>query len=212
MRTRKTFAVTGGIACGKSTVAKHLADLGCRVLDTDEVAHKLESANGGAVPELVRAFGSDILASDGSIDRRKLGLLVFSNPDALKHLNSIMHPMIIEEVRVWIDASPEGSINAVLVPLLFESKFNLCFEWDAIVAVICSEDEQIRRVCLRGFREEEARVRIKAQMPCREKAALSDYVIENDGALDALKEKVVAIFNAIASLDLGEKNEKIQKG
>lgn len=204
MKTGKTFAVTGGIACGKSTVAKYLVDLGCRVLDTDEVAHRLESADGRATLELVRAFGPDVLAADGSIDRRKLGLRVFSDAEALKRLNAIMHPMIIEEVGAWIDASPEGSVNAVLVPLLFESKFDLFFEWDAVVAVICSEDEQVRRVCLRGFNEDEARARIKSQMSCVEKASRADYVIENDGGLAALREKVADVFHAITSQASGE--------
>ena len=194
---KRVIAVTGGIACGKSTVARFLLELGCGVLDTDDVAHRLQAPSGGAVAEIAARFGAGILAPDGSVDRRRLGAVVFSDAAALADLNAIMHPRIAREVTQWVAARPEGTVSAVLVPLLFEAGLDASLEWDAVVAVVCSPAEQLRRICGRGFREEEARERIAAQMPCEEKAARSDYVIENDGTLAALKKEVARVLRAI---------------
>ena len=196
---KRVFAVTGGIACGKSTVARFLSEFGCGVLDTDDVAHRLQAPSGGAVAEIVGRFGAGVLAPDGAVDRRLLGRLVFSDAAALADLNAIMHPRIAGEVAEWVSARPDGTTSAVLVPLLFEAGLDASLKWDAIVAVVCSPAEQLRRICGRGFREDEARARIAAQMPCEEKAARADYVIENDGTLAALKEEVARVLRAISS-------------
>lgn len=193
----KVIAVTGGIACGKSTVAKILEQLGCRILDTDEVAHRLESVTGVATPKIVSVFGEAMLASDGSIDRRKLGAEVFAKPAALQRLNAIIHPLIAAETAQWIAAAEAGTLSVVLVPLLYESKFECFFSWDAVIAVVCKEDEQIRRIQARGFREEEAKVRIAAQIPNEEKVARADYVIRNDGTLAILEDEVKRVIDAI---------------
>lgn len=196
---KRVVAVTGGIACGKSTVALTLQKLGCAVLDTDEVAHRLESSGGAAVPVLAEAFGKTVIAADGAIDRRRLGALVFADSSARERLDSILHPMIEDKVREWLSVQSDDSVCVVLVPLLFESKFDKSIEWDAVIAVVCSEDEQVRRVCSRGFDENEARARISAQMPCREKAARSDYTIWNDGTLAALEEETEKAYKAVCS-------------
>lgn len=195
---KRVVAVTGGIACGKSTVALTLGELGCEVLDTDDVAHDLESAGGEATPLLAAAFGDAVIGAGGAVDRRKLGAVVFSDPAALERLNSIIHPLIDARVRQWIASRRENAVCAVLVPLLFESEFDVKFKWDAIVAVVCSEEEQVRRVCARGFREDEARARIAAQMPCEEKAARADFAIRNNGTIADLRAEVEKVFNAIS--------------
>ncbi len=193
----KTIAITGGIACGKSTVAAILQREGVKVLDTDEVAHSLMAPSGKATAALAEIFGKAILDDTGAVDRRSLGAIVFSDAAALEKLNAVTHPLIAEEVSNWVSSQDEKSICAVLVPLLYESKFDARFSWDEVVAVICSKDEQIRRVCGRGFSKEEALARIEAQMSCEEKAARADYVIQNDGSISALENDVKRVLSSV---------------
>ena len=184
------IAVTGGIACGKSTVARMLERHGGEVLDTDDVAHALEAPGGAAVPEIVRTFGSGVMADDGSVDRRRLGALVFGDALALERLNAILHPLIAAEVDAWLGRESSAPFKAVLVPLLYEAGFDAKVDWDKVLAVVCSETEQIRRLKGRGFNEDEARRRIEAQMPCAEKAARADCVIWNDADKRTLEGEV----------------------
>ena len=163
---------------------------GGEVLDTDDVAHALEEPGGTAVSEIARTFGSGVVAADGSVDRRKLGALVFNDAAALERLNAILHPMIAAEVDLWLGRSSSAPFKAVLVPLLYEAGFDAKVGWDKVLAVVCSEAEQIRRLKGRGFNEEEARRRIAAQMPCAEKAARADCVIWNDADLRTLEGEV----------------------
>ncbi len=184
------IAVTGGIACGKSTVARMLERHGVEVLDTDDVTHVLEGPGGAAVPAIARVFGNGVVAADGAIDRRKLGGLVFGDETALTQLNAILHPMIAFEVDSWLETETEAPVKAVLVPLLYEAGFDTKVRWDKVVAVVCSETEQIRRLKGRGFNEAEARKRIASQMPCAEKAARADCVIWNDADMRTLEGEV----------------------
>lgn len=167
-----------------------LERLGGEVLDTDDVAHLLEGPGGAAVPEIEGVFGSGVIAADGSIDRRKLGSLVFGDADALTRLNSILHPRIASEVDMWLEKATPAPFKAVLVPLLYEAGFDTKVRWDKVLAVVCSESEQIRRLKGRGFNEEEARRRIAAQMPCAEKAARADCAIWNDADMRTLEGEV----------------------
>ncbi len=196
---KRIVAVTGGIACGKSTVAITLGKLGCEILDTDAVAHSLQRPDAVGTKMIADAFGSSIIASDGSVDRRKLGEIVFASRDALSKLNEIIHPLIMDEVVSWTATRKDDSVCAVLVPLLFEAKFDRVIKWDVIVAVICSEDEQIKRIMKRGFTRDEALARIASQMPCREKAARSDFVINNNGSISALEDEVKRVLQKIKS-------------
>ena len=191
------IAVTGGIACGKSTVARMLERRGGEVLDTDDVAHVLEGPRGAAVPEIAKVFGNGVVASDGSIDRRRLGGMVFGDAAALARLNAILHPLIASEVDAWLERGTDAPFKAVLVPLLYEAGFDRKVRWDKIVAVVCSEDEQIRRLKGRGFNETEARKRIAAQMPCAEKAARADSVIWNDADLRTLEGEVDKVLKSL---------------
>ena len=196
MKARR-IAVTGGIACGKSTVARILGRLGGEILDTDDVAHALEAPDGAATPEIARAFGKDVIAADGAVDRRKLGSLVFGDAAALARLNAILHPLIAEVVDDWLAKESEASFKAVLVPLLYEAGFDRKVAWDKVLAVVCSEKEQIRRLRGRGLDEVEARRRIAAQMPCAEKAARADCVIWNDADIRMLEGEVERVCKTL---------------
>lgn len=171
-------------------MARILLDRGGDVLDTDDVAHDLEGAGGEAVPAVVRAFGDQVLSRDGSVDRRRLGEIVFSDSEALARLDSIMHPLIVRKVEDWLDSPGDAPFKAVLVPLLFESGFDVAIRWDAVIAVVCREEEQMRRLRGRGLDDSAARARIAAQLPCSVKAGKADWTICNDSDLASLRNEV----------------------
>lgn len=174
-----------------------LPEYGGVVLDTDDVAHELEASGGAAVPPIRKAFGGQVLSDDGSVDRVKLGRIVFSDSRALAKLDSIIHPLIVREVAAWLEKTADVRFKAVLVPLLFESGFDAVFQWDGILAVVCHEEEQLRRLRLRGHDDLEAHARIAAQLPCLEKAKRSDYTIWNDDDLSALRGEVAKALDAL---------------
>jgi dephospho-CoA kinase len=176
----KLIAITGGIACGKSTVAAALPALGGEVLDTDAVTHELEAPGGEAVAPLAAAFGPECRDAQGGIDRRRLGRMVFGDAAALARLNAIVHPLVAARLEAWLRRPPPPGtrFRAVLVPLFFEAGWQGP-RWDAVVAVICREAAQRRRLRARGLTAAEARARIAAQIPCAENARRADYVIRN---------------------------------
>ena len=192
------YAVTGGIACGKSTVAAWLPLWGGLVLDTDAVGHDLLRAGGEAVGAVADAFGRGCLAPDGSIDRGKLGARVFAARDERNRLNAILHPLIRRRVDAWLAAPVAAGVRfqAVLIPLLFETGWE-GLPWDAVIAVVADEAEQIRRLRGRGFTDDEARLRVQAQLPSAEKARRADVVIWNHGSLDELRRTAETLFRAL---------------
>lgn len=193
----KRIAVTGGIACGKSTAAQMLRELGGEILDTDDVAHEVEGPGGEAVEAIAKAFGKEVVAADGSVDRRALSAKVFGKPDALSLLNSIVHPVIGRRVDEWLNGNSEGKFKAVLIPLLFEVGMDRSMNWDATVAVVCSAENQFARLLGRGHSANEAKARIASQMSCAEKAEKADYAIWNDGGFDDLRKEVSRVVTAI---------------
>lgn len=195
------IAVTGGIACGKSTLSGFLSELGCGILDTDEVSHQLQGSNGAAVEAIADRFGADMVTLGGSVRRKALAEVVFADPKALADLEAIMHPLIEREVSSWIASRPDGSVNAVLVPLLFEAGYDRKFPWDATVAVVCSPKVQMSRLMHRGLDEAGARARIEAQMPCEEKARRADYAIVNDGTKGTLLLEADRLLNEIVKIE-----------
>jgi dephospho-CoA kinase len=187
----KRIALTGGIACGKSTLAGFLADLGCDVLDADALVHILESPGGAAVKPIVEAFGPDTRAPDGGIDRRLLGQMVFADEPSRMRLNRIVHPLVRAELARWLAAPGDGHKVAV-VPLLFEAGWD--GEWDAVVCVACTEAEQLRRLRARGLTELAARARVAAQMPVAEKVRRASHVVWNDGDLQLLRREAARLM------------------
>lgn len=189
------IAVTGGIACGKSLFSSLLERLGAAVLDADEVAHGLERPGGAAVPALAARFGNGVLGPDGGISRPALARRVFSDPGALAALDAILHPLIKERVEQWI-RTPGPGLKAAAIPLLFEAGWDK--EWDVIVCVASSETAQLDRLTrLRGHTEEEARRRIAAQMPIKEKAARSHVVVWNEAGKAELAREAERVYGLL---------------
>ena len=191
-----TIGITGGIGSGKSTVARILADLGAPVIDADKVGHTIYEPAGPAYQELVNAFGQDILAPDGSIDRKKLGAIVFSDSAALKKLNAIVHPKMFERMRAMTAAMRKGGERR---PIVIEAAVLIEANWIALCnevwLVTASRERVVERVARdRGMKPEQTAARIKAQLSDAERRRHATLVIENDGTIDELKGRIAALW------------------
>jgi dephospho-CoA kinase len=194
----KTVAITGGIASGKSTVARILADLGYQVVSADEIARQAVEPGLPAYREIVSKFGAEILRPDGEIDRKKLGRIVFSDPVLRKTLEEIIHPEVIAEIeRTKNAAQKEGkSLFVAEVPLLFETGMEANF--DSVWVVAVNREEQIRRLMARDrISPEEAGLRLAAQDSMEAKTAKADFVIDNSLGYPELREQVVNHVNRL---------------
>ncbi|KFZ41704.1 dephospho-CoA kinase [Anoxybacillus flavithermus] len=188
-----TIGLTGGIASGKSTVAAMFRDLHIPVIDADEIAHRVTAIDGEAYHLIVETFGSDILDSNGAIDRRKLGAIVFHDEQKRKQLNAIVHPLVRKHMLQQKEQYAKQKEKAVVldIPLLFESKLEHLV--DRILVVYVDEQTQLHRLCERnGFSVEEARARMKAQMPLEEKRKKADAVIDNNGTIEETERQLHA--------------------
>ncbi|XP_037281574.2 dephospho-CoA kinase [Rhipicephalus microplus] len=186
------IGLTGGIASGKSTVASILVSLGIDVIDADKIAREVVEPGKPAWAKIRREFGSEVLLSDGQLNRPALGRIVFNDHDKRRKLNHITHPEIHKEMAFQsFKLFLRGRQFVVVdVPLLYETKTMLRFMHKVIV-VKCSSAQQIERLMLRnGFTEEEARKRIDSQLPLEQKCGLADYVIDNTGDAEALRAQV----------------------
>lgn len=189
----QSYALTGGIACGKSMAEHCFAMCGCRVLDADRVVAELEAAGGAGVAPIVARFGAAVQSADGGIDRAALARTVFADPAARADLEAIIHPLVRAEVSRWLAEAAPGEISLFSAALLFECGWER--DWAGVVCVAASEATQVRRMMqVRGMTESDARARLAAQMPVAEKARLADWVIMNDSDdLSALQAQVAHV-------------------
>jgi dephospho-CoA kinase len=197
-RRTHILGITGGLATGKSAVTRLLRERGVTVFSADEAARATLTAP--VVRAIAAAFGPEMLRPDGSLDRAQLGARVFADPAARGRLNRITHPPILRLLCSQIEAArddlPPGSLIAVETPLLYETELSGWF--DSVLVVSAPESVQIARLQARnGLVEAEARRRIAAQWPLREKEARADYVIVNDGTLADLEQAVDALLNRL---------------
>jgi dephospho-CoA kinase len=194
----KLIGLTGGIASGKSTVAKILRDLGAAIVDADALAREVVAPGHDAWKDIVEQFGTEVLQPDQTLDRQKLRATIFNNPAARKNLESIIHPRVraLAEERIKQHAAVGYEIVVYEVPLLFEGNLH---EWlRPVVLVACNGEIQKQRLQRRdGLDPETAQKHIDAQMSLAEKRRLADYVIENDGSLEDLERQVQAVLDKI---------------
>jgi len=191
----RVFGLTGGIGSGKSSVAALLRERGVPVVDADELARTVVAPGSTGLAQLVAAFGSEILAPDGSLDRKQLGARVFSDAEARKRLNAITHPLVKKLAQErFTELERQGvTLAAYDVPLLFEVGLEAALR--PVVVVSASEATQLRRVVLRdGLDEEAVRARISAQLPLAEKTKRADFVLDNEGSPAELAAQVDALL------------------
>jgi len=195
--------LTGGIVGGKSTVASMFKDLGAKIIDVDKLGHSVILPYSPAWGKIIKLFKKDILRNDLTIDREKLGKIVFANQALLKKLNEITHPEIIKLIKKEINLAKDKTRNQekILVidaALIYEAKIDRLM--DKIIVVYVNEDEQTKRLVKRSnLSKEEALQRIKSQMPMKEKVKMADYVIDNSNSLDETEKQVEKIWKKLVS-------------
>lgn len=177
------IGLTGSIASGKSTVSLMFDEFNIPVIDADKLSREVVRPGEKAYQKIVKAFGEQILREDGTLDREKLGEIVFADEEKRKMLNQIVHPAVRESMIAKRDAYVKSGEKCIVldIPLLFES--NLPHFVDKTLVVYVDEDIQLQRLMERnGYTEEEALQRIRAQIPVKEKADRADQVIDNNGS------------------------------
>ena len=199
----KVIGLTGGIGSGKSTVSGFLKGLGAVVIDADRVGHEVFKPDTEAWREVVAAFGKEILAPDGDIDRRKLGKIVFDNYEALARLNQIMHPRIYALVKALIEEYRRQGIGVVVLeaPVLLEAgRPSLVDEVDEVWVTVAPESTVLKRLKKKvGLSEPESLARIRSQLPPEEKIKQADVIIDTDCSLDELKSRVKKLWQKLAA-------------
>lgn len=194
--------LTGSIAVGKSFVSKVLAELGCRVLDADEAARRVVEPGTPGLRALVGHFGAEILKPDGTLDRERLGALIFADAARRELLNSLLHPLIIAaqdaELGRWEEADPRG-IAVVDAALMIESGGYRRF--DKLIVVHCRPEIQLERLMRRNqLSRAEAERRVGAQMPQAEKLRYADYTIDTSDGFDDTRARTEAVYRELRAL------------
>ncbi len=185
------IGLTGVPGAGKSLVAKYLEERGAIILSGDEAGREVVGKVPIILKRLVHAFGESILNKDGSLDRRLVGQIAFSDPEARGKLNRIIHPHLLKTLKTWIKQRRARSPKKLLVvdaALIFE--WGIADWFDYILVVTARRDLRIKRMMDSGLSKKEAADRISSQIPQRTKAALADYVIENNAGRSILRKKV----------------------
>jgi dephospho-CoA kinase len=195
--------LTGGIASGKSVVAEMFAALGARVMQADEIAHRLMQPGEAVYQEVVRRFGSGILNPDGSVNRSKLAEAAFGTPPRVEELNRIVHPAVVAEQDRWMDELGKRDPRAIAIveaALILEA--GAADRFDCLVVVTCRPEQRVERWARRlhvdhETAQREITRRMAAQMPDAEKIKAADYVIDNSGSLDETEQKVRDVFGQL---------------
>jgi dephospho-CoA kinase len=196
----RLIALTGGIACGKSTVEHLLEELGAVVIDADKLAREVTAPGTDGLAEIVREFGAECLQPDGTLDRESLGRRVFGDDEARRRLNRIVHPRIAVASATRIAEAMSTSVPLVVysAALLVESSTHAQFP--ALLVVTCSPQTQLRRLMQRdGLTADLALERIRAQLPLADKEAVATWVLHNDDSADSLRQQTARLFEAITS-------------
>ena len=190
------FGLTGGVASGKSTVARYFQDLGAHIIDADRIGHEAIEPGRAAYREIINHFGKEILDPNGCIDRKKLGPMVFAEPHQLRALNAIVHPRIIartEELAAKHQRQNPQAVVMVDAALIFESRIGGSL--NKVIVAWCRPEQQVERLMAKaGVSREEAERRIQAQMPVEEKRRRADYLIDCSGSMEETRRQAAAIY------------------
>lgn len=191
----KIIALTGGIACGKTTLANMLRELGAPVIDADAISRSLTAPGGKALPALREAFGGEVFQDGQTLNRAALAARVFQDPEQLRKLNAVTHPLIIERMQSEIERCRKSGAPVVVldVPLLFETGLDRLA--NETVCVSAPLPVQLKRLMTRnGLTEEQAMARIQSQMPLSDKEKLADRTISTDRPLEELRARMGRLY------------------
>jgi dephospho-CoA kinase len=193
--------LTGGIATGKSTVSALLRELGCEIIDADLLAREVVEPGQPALAQIVTEFGRDVVTAAGALDRKKLGAIVFANPERRRRLEAITHPAIRDRFQARLDELAErGFVGLVVFDAAVMIESGNYKNMDRLVVVVTDEPTQLARLHGRdGTDDAENRRKVASQMPLAEKAKLADSVIDNSGDREATAEQVRRVFAALMS-------------
>ncbi|MEU1385713.1 MULTISPECIES: dephospho-CoA kinase [unclassified Nonomuraea] len=190
------IGLTGGIGSGKSEVSKRLSARGAVVIDADKIAREVVEPGTAGLSRVVAAFGEGVLRPDGSLNRERLGSVVFADPDRLAALNAIVHPLVGERVAELQGQAADDAIVVYDVPLLVENK--LAPMYDLVIVVDAADEVRIRRLAdHRGMPEADAKARIAAQASREDRLAAADLVIPNEGSLADLEARVGEVWHEL---------------
>lgn len=197
----KVIGLTGGVACGKSVVASMFRELGATIIDADQVSRLVVEPAQPAWEEIVERFGEEVLNPDETINRSRLGEIVFRDEEKREELNRITHPKIIEKIRELIEEHRKKGVEIIIVEAaLIVEKGGMKPIISDLIVVTADEETQIKRFTQRlELSREEALIRIKSQMPISEKIKHATYVIDNSGSLEETRERVKKVWEIISS-------------
>ncbi|MFN4150132.1 MAG: dephospho-CoA kinase [Candidatus Sericytochromatia bacterium] len=197
------MCLTGSIATGKTTVSDFMKEKGCILIDTDLVVHDMYNFKGEASEKIKEEFGENCINLDGSVNREKLGSIVFSDKSKLEKLNEIIHPLVRKEVfrqrDYWKKYEEKNKLNLLVIyviPLFFETGGN--YPVDYITVSFCSEETQLERLIKRNkYTKEEAIKRINSQIPIKEKVNKADFLVDTNGSIESIKEQVSNLLSKL---------------
>jgi dephospho-CoA kinase len=198
----KIIGLTGGIGSGKSTAAHILAEFGAKVIDADKVAHEVFNPGTEGLQQVVETFGKRVLDTNGEIDRKKLGDIVFNNPTALSTLNEIIHPRAYELTRSRLEEFRKQGVEVVVLEVILLVEAGWDHLADEIWVTVATEDTVVKRLQeSRRLTKEEILTRIHAQTPNEERIKYADVIIENDGSYEELKKKLSELWSRVREIN-----------
>jgi dephospho-CoA kinase len=198
-----SVGLTGGLASGKSFVGRALAEMGCFLIQADEIGHQVQEPGGEGYDAIVRAFGAGILNPDGTLDRRKLAALVFHDAAQLKRLTDIVHPLVRARRRVLEEefgrAHPDGIAVTEAAILIETGSFK---DYDRLIVAVCRPEQQVARAMERdGVSREEVLNRLSRQMPLEDKVKYADFVIDTSGSKENTLQQVRTVYQSLRELN-----------
>ena len=192
------FALTGGIACGKSFFGSLLSGLGAEVVDADEIVRTMHAPGGKAAQAVRETFGPAFLGPDGATDRKRLGGLVFADASARRRLEELLHPLVRQHILDWKASASAAAFRCAQIPLLFESGWE--GDWDATVTIESPLPLRLARLAARGLSREESLRRIAAQLPEGTRRAKADFTVENDADPATMRERAADLLRNLRNL------------
>jgi len=177
--------LTGGIACGKTVVRRRLEEQGIPTLDADAVVHRLLQSGTEVTRRIAESFGEKVIASDGSVDRRALGAIVFGDEEARRKLNAIVHPGVWREIERFFEEREKASDPVAVVDAALMIETGSYKRYDFLVVVHCGPELQLERLMARdGLSREDAERRVRSQMPIEQKLPFGDFLVDTSGSIE----------------------------